>query len=109
MIFWDRIAELRTELGEDDFAEIVTLFLEEVDEVIDRLRRHPDPERYAEDLHFLKGSALNLGFGAFGAECRNREAMLSQGKPAAVDLAPVIRIYEESRTALLERFPQAAA
>ncbi len=66
MIRWERVNELRDEVGADDFKEVVDLFLEEVEEVIERLRDSPDPTRFEEDFHFLKGSALNLGFGALG-------------------------------------------
>lgn len=38
MINWDRVAELREEVGVDDFAEIIELFLEEVDAIIELLR-----------------------------------------------------------------------
>ncbi len=45
----------------DDFAEVVEMFLEEADEVAGRLRGAAPTDVEAE-LHFLKGSALNLGF-----------------------------------------------
>ena len=34
MIDWARVSELRDEVGEGDFDEVVELFLEEVDEAI---------------------------------------------------------------------------
>ena len=67
MIDWERVADLRSEVGEDDFFEVVDMFLEEVEEVIDRLTSSPEPARFEDDLHFLKGSALNLGFRHFSA------------------------------------------
>ncbi len=73
MISWERVRELRDEIGEDDFCEVVDLFLEEVEEVLARLRAEPNPASYEADLHFLKGSALNLGFQALGALCRDGE------------------------------------
>ena len=33
MIDWKRVRELRDEIGEEDFSEVVDLFLEEVEEV----------------------------------------------------------------------------
>ena len=55
MISWERVNELRNEIGAEDFQEVVELFLEEVEEVIERLRQTPDPTSYEADLHFLKG------------------------------------------------------
>ena len=40
-------------------------FLEEVEEEIAELRTNPAPETLEAKLHFLKGSALNLGFDDF--------------------------------------------
>jgi len=62
MIDWNRVDELRTEVGPEDFIEVVDLFLEEVDEIIDRFRNGAQEENLEETLHFLKGSALNIGF-----------------------------------------------
>ncbi|SFR00803.1 histidine kinase [Poseidonocella sedimentorum] len=67
LIDWARIAELREEFGEDGFSEIVKLFMVEVESGIDALER--DVEARAERLHFLKGSALNLGFSAMAVIC----------------------------------------
>ena len=55
MIDWDRVAELRAEVGEDDFAEVVLLFLEEADDVAHRLEHMttPDAAQIARDLHSL--------------------------------------------------------
>ena len=102
MIDWDRVAQLREEVGPDDFAEVVELFLEEVEEVIRRLTAAPDPATLAEDLHFLKGSALNLGFERFGQTCREGEKMASGGKAGTVMLAPILGCYAASRQAFLK-------
>ena len=60
MIDWSRVQELRREIGEEGFAEVVELFLDEVETVIGRLAAGSG-NISAEDMHFLKGSALNLG------------------------------------------------
>lgn len=103
MIDWKRLAELRDEVGADDFQEVVTLFLEEVDEVIARLRAAPDPGRFEADLHFLKGGALNLGFQKFSHQCQIGEAQAAGGDPGAVDLQAVLSAYDDSRTMFLGR------
>jgi len=101
MISWDRVNELREEVGEDDFAEVVILFLEEVEEVMTRLRSHPDPATYKEDLHFLKGSALNLGFRALGSICRDKEVLAASGNEAMDDLNDLVSTYEASKAQFL--------
>ena len=34
MIDWERVRELRSEIGADDFAEVVEMFLSEADEAV---------------------------------------------------------------------------
>ena len=106
MIDWERVADLRSEVGEDDFREVVELFLEEVEEVIDRLATRPDPTRYEEDLHFLKGSALNLGFRHFSALCQVGEKQAAGGQGDQVEIAAVLTSYRESKQAFLQDLPQ---
>jgi len=96
MINWERVNELRDEVGAEDFKEVVDLFLEEVEEVLERLRDKPDPSRFEEDLHFLKGSALNLGFTALGDLCQKGER-----QPEAVDFGSILKIYEASKAEFL--------
>lgn len=101
MIDWARVQRLRDEVGSEDFREVVALFLEEVDEVAARLRAGPDPGRLEADLHFLKGSALNLGFADFGALCHAGEQRAAAGDAAAVDVAGLVAVYDRSRAAFL--------
>ena len=106
MIDWERVADLRSEVGEDDFFEVVDLFLEEVEEVIDRLTSSPEPARFEDDLHFLKGSALNLGFRHFSAVCQIGEKLAAVGKGDQVDIATVLASYRESKQVFLHDLPQ---
>lgn len=69
MIAWDRIEELKAELGEDDFAEVAALFLQEAQDTLQGLANRAS----ANDLHFLKGLALNLGFTALADLCQAAE------------------------------------
>ena len=105
MIDWERVADLRSEVGEDDFFEVVDLFLEEVEEVIDRLTSSPEPARFEDDLHFLKGSALNLGFRHFSALCQIGEKLAAVGKGDQVDIATVLASYRESKQVFLQELP----
>ncbi len=98
MIDWDRVSDLRSEIGEEGFTEVIALFLEETDEVIARLAGKPGGP-LGGDLHFLKGSALNLGFRELAALCQDGERQCNAGQGAAVDLAPLLRLYRESKAA----------
>lgn len=102
MIDWDRVATLREEVGAEDFDEVVELFLAEVEEVIDRIKSAPDLKRLEEDLHFLKGSALNLGFVDFSELCQEGELMSSKGQAGDVDLDTVLQTYGLSQTAFID-------
>lgn len=97
MISWDRVAELREEVGEEDFAEVVELFLDEVEGVLDRLRGTPSPESLENDLHFVKGSALTLGFAELGALCQTGEKQAAAAEFDKIDLAGVLSAYEASK------------
>ena len=44
MIEWDRVAELRDEVGAEDFAEVVELFLDEVEATLARIVRVHYPQ-----------------------------------------------------------------
>lgn len=98
MIDWDRVRELRGEIGAEDFAEVVGLFLEEADEVIARLSADGGAKVLAADLHFLKGAALNLGFAALSALCQDGERRASAGD-LSVDLEAVRQAYAACRAA----------
>lgn len=103
---WDRISELRDEIGPDDFGEVVDLFMEEVEEVIDRLRQGVPLTDLEKELHFLKGSALNLGFESLSELCQDGETRSAQGAAAEVDIGPIISAYEKSKTKFLNGLDQ---
>lgn len=101
MINWNRVKELRDEIGDDDFAEVAELFLEEVEEVIVRLKSAPKPAQFEQDMHFLKSSSLNLGFDALSKLCSEGEREAAAGNFDAVPLAPVFQTYDASKLAFL--------
>ena len=110
MIDWDRVAELRAEVGEDDFAEEVLLFLEEADDVAHRLEHitKPDAAQIARDLHSLKGAALNLGFAELAGHCQDGERR-ARGGDAAIDLKIIARSYHDSKASFQRALTQSAA
>lgn len=107
MINWPRVKELRDEVGEEDFDEVVELFLEEVEGVIGKLRTG-DRSMLEQDLHFLKGSAMNLGFDGFSTLCLKGERDSAAGAAASVDLDAVFLSYEQSKVEFLSKLPALA-
>jgi len=108
MIDWNRVKELREEVGAEDFDEVAEIFIEEVDEVIERLKIMTVKTGLEDDLHFLKGSSLNLGFATFSALCRDGEVAASHGNNDGIDLSQVINVYVESKTAFLSGIKELA-
>ncbi|KPP86446.1 MAG: HPt domain protein [Rhodobacteraceae bacterium HLUCCO07] len=102
MIDWDKIAELRNDIGQEDFDEVVELFLEEVEEAMERLRAGLPADKLECCLHFLKGSALNLGFTAFSELCAKGEAASAAGDYTSIDLCEVIQTYDASKATFLK-------
>lgn len=109
MIDWNRVAELRQEVGEDDFAEVVVLFLEEVEETLARMVSAPDTNQLGEDMHFLKGCALNMGFTTFTDLCAQGEVDAAEGNLSAIDPQAVNACYETSKRQFLTELPHALA
>lgn len=105
MIDWDRVTALREEIGPEDFDEVVELFLEEVDAEIEALSEGLPQDQLGEKLHFLKGSALNLGFRDFSALCQSGESALSGNPEAAVDLPQILQCYAQARSVFLDDLP----
>lgn len=109
MINWNRVRELRDEIGEAEFAEVVEIFLEEVESEIDVLRQQPDLQNLEAQLHFLKGSALNLGFADFSTLCQHGEVAARQGQTSLVDISAILRCYEQSRSVFVQGLPDLVA
>lgn len=97
MIDWDRVTELREQIGPEDFKEVVDLFLEEVLEVTDKLRLAPEQPNLASQLHFLKGCALNLGFADFSEKCHAGEKQAANGQVEQIDLPTILGSFDDSR------------
>lgn len=109
MIDWQRVAELRDEIGEDDFAEVVEIFLEEVESSLEALKNAPGEENLCDVMHFLKGSALNLGFSALGELCRDGEHMAAAGQSKDIDRPAILTCYQGSKEVFLAEQGAAAA
>lgn len=101
MIDWNRVAELRHEIGDDAFEEVVALFLDEADAVVARLSAKMGPKSLENDCHFLKGAALNLGFATLAKQCQAGETRAATGD-VDIDLMALRDSYLQSRSALLQ-------
>ncbi|MFL9503525.1 Hpt domain-containing protein [Rhodopseudomonas palustris] len=108
MIDWDRLNELRDEIGDDDLAEVVTVFLEEADDVVRRIAAGQSAGLEA-DLHFLKGSALNLGLSDLAMLCQSGEKLAAAGRGNQVNLPRVASLYEASKRRFLGALAQGSA
>ena len=95
-----RIAELKREVGEDDFSEVVSLFCEEMEDALTELgAARQDTVR--ERLHFLKGSAFNIGLDAMGRLCAREEVRLTADQTATPDVAAIRAAYAAAKSELL--------
>lgn len=99
MVNWDRVSELREEVGEDDLAEVILLFCEEVEEVLAVLD-DASPADMPGHLHFLKGSALNIGFKAVSDRCQTEESRIKDTPGATPDIAGIRSDYVASKAEL---------
>lgn len=104
MIDWDRVNELRSEVGAEDFQEVFEMFLEEVEETMGRMISVPNSAAMEEDMHFLKGSALNLGFKNFSELCEIGEKAAKDGQVETISLDEVWEVYAASKIAFKEQF-----
>ena len=101
MIDWKRVAELKEEIGADGFVEVADMFLDEAEGAVQALVAGLPAEEVEGQLHFLKGSALNLGLSDLAAICQEGERKAAAGQGAAVDAAQVAAIYRASCASLL--------
>ena len=98
MIDWARVNELVEEIGAEDFGEVVELFLLEVEGAISALDEgQGNPVIVEEQMHFLKGAALNLGFESLAQLCLKGEKAAAGGRPDVVSVDEVRQIYTASR------------
>ena len=109
MIDWHRVSDLRDEVGEEDFDEIIDLFVSEVDTEICNLQPTQDAHKLESQLHFLKGSALNLGFSAFAEMCQSAESAAAQGALNDIDINAILSCYDASKSEFLGTLRRIAA
>jgi HPt (histidine-containing phosphotransfer) domain-containing protein len=96
----ERIDELKTEVGEDDFEEIVALFMSESRTIIGRLQAATDPAEAEDLLHALKGSALNLGFDMLASLCAEGQGAEVGSAVWNARLERLLDVFDESKARL---------
>jgi HPt (histidine-containing phosphotransfer) domain-containing protein len=111
MINWSQIKQLEEDVGAEDLAEVVTLFLSEVDEAIEGLETVASgtTKEVAEALHFLKGSAFNSGFQEFGDYCSIGESQAHAGDTSEISMSQVEKLYVASKAQFLAELPNHCA
>ncbi|MEM1064433.1 MAG: Hpt domain-containing protein [Pseudomonadota bacterium] len=99
MIDHSRIAELRAELGDEDFTEIAALFISEVEDLINGLAGTQPGTELADALHRVRGSALNCGLSALAESCLAAE---TAQRRAPTPFCPIAlqTLFRESVSAL---------
>lgn len=103
MINWSRVKELQEDIGADEIGEVVELILEEVEEVIGRLASSPVEAELEQDMHFLKGCALNLGFDQLGNMCSVAEKLAGKGQVQDIPIAGILEMYAQSKEVFLSQ------
>ena len=81
----------------------------EVDEAIAELRKNGAEANLETQLHFLKGSALNLGLADFSTRCQTGETAAANGHSDEIDLPDIIQCYEASKVEFLAALDEQSA
>lgn len=103
---WDHLNALRDDIGAEDFADVVLLFFSEIGERLDGMRAGSALPS-ADDFHFLRGSAANLGFVDMVRACETAEARCRDGAPP--DLPTVLAAFEAALAEVRRGVPELAA
>ena len=104
MIDWNRVSELRSEVGEDDFDEVLVMFFDELADVLENLGTG-GVEAIKRDLHMLKGSAINIGLADVSTLCRDCEMALAANPDNAIDLNAIRTAFVVSKK-MIEDHPK---
>ena len=99
MVNWDRISELTEEVGEDDLAEVLLLFCEEVEDVLEKLPT-ANADTFPAHLHFLKGSALNIGLDEVSRICEMQERRVAADPAVVPEIDLIQTAYDAAKAEL---------
>ncbi len=100
MIDWAQARQLQDDVGKEEMAEVVELFLAEVDEAMEILQSGYDAmsaQDRSASFHFLKGCASNFGFKAFGDQCSLGEEITKTGGVPGFQISDLAATYASSK------------
>lgn len=106
MIDWNRVLQLREDVGADEFDALLEMFMDEAEAAIMRLDGR-DPWQLRHDIHFLKGCALTLGFSDLGEICDRVERLAAGEAATQADIDAVLACYARSKQLFLRDLPHA--
>ena len=101
MIDWERVRTLHDDLGEEGFAAVVALYFEETDAAFGRLAAAATAREAEQAFHFLRSSALNMGFADLAEICARAERRAVAGAPTRDEAVAARAAYDPARTAFL--------
>ncbi|MEO0342722.1 MAG: Hpt domain-containing protein [Pseudomonadota bacterium] len=101
MIDWARVSELKADIGEDIFEELLPIFLEEISEALETLKGQETTAEIAATAHFIKGSASNLGFSVLTEVSGKGEICAKAGNFPEDFHQHLLNAFEGSKAALL--------
>lgn len=102
MIDRSRLNTLRADVGEEAFADLAFIFVAEMGGKLGTLRDDPTVAT-ADDFHFLRGGAANLGFTGMVAACQAAETACRDGR--APDIGAVVAAFDAALTAAAPDLP----
>ncbi len=103
MIDWNRVIELREELGPGELSPIIDMFLGEIEARLFALDSRT--QHLAEDLHLLRDLALGIGFTDFCAQCLRAEQQLARGDQTALAPAALRASFGHTKQLFLRDLP----
>ncbi|KAB7614675.1 Hpt domain-containing protein [Amylibacter sp. SFDW26] len=104
MIDWAQVRQLQEDVGADEMDEVVELFLDEVDEVMENLATGYEamaPNDRSAAFHLLKGCASNLGFKTFADQCSQGEDVTKAGNEPDFKVADLVQVYASSKASFM--------
>ncbi|MBF9042553.1 hypothetical protein HKCCE4037_04405 [Rhodobacterales bacterium HKCCE4037] len=97
---WNRLHELQADIGKEDFLDVAMVFVAELEETLSGMTAEAAT---ADDFHFLRGSAANLGFTALVEACSQAEARTKTG--ALPDVDAVKSAFGQALTEMSAQMP----
>ncbi|WP_286758633.1 MULTISPECIES: Hpt domain-containing protein [Sulfitobacter] len=97
VIDWEQVATLQTAVGRDDFSTIMCVFFKEVEEANAQLTMGVTTDQFRDILHFVKGSALSVGFVELSEQCAQAEGNFAGSHQITSIWKEILTSYEESK------------